>query len=181
MRTEKSLRFMLVIALSLVFAGGSAAAAEDRPFRLTLPPQIYAVPEVEMNIYFANTVLTTPDEHVSFEVECSIGQSDERHWALTAKPSDVGSVPLTIRVKDSQGEILESASATVTIVPRQAGIEKKIRILIVGDSLTHASAYPNEIGRLFEKPGNPEWKMLGTHKPSGTAERVTHEGYGGWT
>jgi len=84
-------------------------------------------------------------------------------------------------VKDSKGTIVESASTTVTIVPQQAGAEKKIRLLNVGDSLTHASVYPNEIARLLENPGNPEWKMPGTHKPSGAVERVAHEGYGGWT
>ncbi len=181
MLTEKSSRYILFMALSPVFAGGLAAADEERPFRLTLPPQIYAVPDVEMNVYFANTVLISPGQKVSFEIDCPIGQSDEVHWTLTAKPSEVGSVPLTLRVKDSRGAVVESASTTVTIVPQQAGTETKIRILIVGDSLTHASVYPNEIARLLETPGNPEWKMLGTHKPSGAAERVAHEGYGGWT
>lgn len=181
MLTKKLPPFMLVIASGLLFAGRLAEAGEDQQFRLTLPPQIYAVPEVEMNLYFANTVLTTTEDHVSFEIDCPIGQSDEVHWTLTAKPSDVGSVPLTLRVKDSKGAIVESASTTVTIVPQQAGADKKIRLLIVGDSLTHASVYPNEVARLLEAPGNPEWKMLGTHKPSGVAERVAHEGYGGWT
>ncbi len=172
---------MVVTIFGLVFAGGWAEADEARPFRLTLPPQIYAVPDVEMNVYFANTVLTAADQKVSVEVECPLGESDAMHWTLTAKPSDVGSVPLTLRVKDSNGAILESAAATVTIVPPQAGSDKKIKILIVGDSLTHASVYPNEVARLLATPGNPEWKMLGTHKPSGAAEGVAHEGYGGWT
>ena len=181
MRTQNYFRSMLVMALGFVFAGGLAAADEARPLRLTLPLQIYAVPDVEMNVYFANTVLTSPEQMLSFEIDCAIGQSDELHWSLTAKPSDVGSVPLTLRVKDAKGAIVESASTTVKIVPQQAGADKKIRLLIVGDSLTHASVYPNEVARLLETPGNPEWKMLGTHKPSGAAERVAHEGYGGWT
>lgn len=172
---------MFAMTLGVVSAEGLTAADERLPIRLTLPPQIYAVPEVEMNVYFANTVLTAPDEHVSFEVDCPLGQSDASHWTLTANPADVGSVPLTLRVKDSQGEIMESATTTLTIVPQQAGAEKTIRLLIVGDSLTHASVYPNEIARLLDGPGNPEWKMLGTHRPSGAAERVAHEGYGGWT
>ena len=118
---------------------------------------------------------------LTYEVDCAIGQSNEFRWTLIAKPSDVGAVPLTLRVKDAKGTIVETASTTVTIIPQQAGAVKKIRILIVGDSLTHASVYPNEVARLLETPGYPEWQMLGTHRPSCAAERVAHEGYGGWT
>jgi lysophospholipase L1-like esterase len=136
---------------------------------------------VETNIYFANTVLNQPEQELAFEVDCSLGNSDALHWSLTAKRSDVGSMPLTLRVKDSVGEVLESASTTVNIVSADAGIGKAIRLLIVGDSLTHASVYPNEIARLLDGAGNPKWQMLGTHKPSGAAANVAHEGYGGWT
>ncbi len=53
--------------------------------------------------------------------------------------------------------------------------------MIIGDSLTHASAYPNEIARLLSQHDNPKWVMLGSHKPASAAEGVSHEGYGGWT
>jgi lysophospholipase L1-like esterase len=53
--------------------------------------------------------------------------------------------------------------------------------LIVGDSLTHATTYSNEIARLLSLPGNPNWIMLGTHKPPKAVNGVAHEGYGGWT
>ena len=57
------------------------------------------------------------------------------------------------------------------------GKGKDMTLLIVGDSLTHASAYPNEIARLLALPGNPRWTMIGTHKPAGVAAGVVHEGY----
>ena len=181
MHTGKLPRLVLVVFHFLMITRSLVAADDDRSFRLTLPPQIYAVPEVEMSVYFANTVLSSPDQKLSFEVDCPLGHYDEHHWTLTAKSADVGSVPLTLHVKDAAGAVVESATATVTIVPSDAGTGKDIRLLIVGDSLTHASVYPNEIARLFGEPGNPKWQMLGTHKPSGAAEHVAHEGYGGWT
>ena len=49
------------------------------------------------------------------------------------------------------------------------------------DRLTHGTIYANEIARPLSLPGNPEWKMLGTHRPSRAEEGVAHEGYGGWT
>ncbi|MBL4883461.1 MAG: SGNH/GDSL hydrolase family protein [Planctomycetaceae bacterium] len=52
---------------------------------------------------------------------------------------------------------------------------------MIGDSLTNASQYPNEVARLLSLPGNPEWEMLGTHRPGAAASGVMHEGYGGWT
>lgn len=69
----ESSRYMLALALSFVFAEGPVAADEDRPLRLTLPPQIYAVPEVEMNVCFANTVLTSPEQKLSFESSVRLG------------------------------------------------------------------------------------------------------------
>ena len=160
----------------------SVIATDDaQSTRLTLPPQVFAVSDVETNIYFANTVLTVPGQKLSFEVDCPLGHSDALHWTLTASPADIGSVPLTLRVMDSTGTVLETAATTVNIVPPNAGAEREISLLIVGDSLTHASVYPNEIARLLDTPENPEWRMLGTHRPSGAAARVAHEGYGGWT
>ncbi len=67
------------------------------------------------------------------------------------------------------------------MIAADAGAGKSISLLIVGDSLTHATAHPNELARLLSLPGNPTWKMLGTHVPASATEGVRHEGYGGWT
>jgi lysophospholipase L1-like esterase len=53
-------------------------------------------------------------------------------------------------------------------------------VLVIGDSLTHATHYPNELARLMGKPGNPKFTLLGTHKPANAKPGVAHEGYGGW-
>ena len=66
-------------------------------------------------------------------------------------------------------------------MPADAGQGKKIRLLIIGDSLTGATHYPNEIGRLLSHKGNPQWEMLGTVKASWATQGVIHEGRGGWT
>ncbi len=172
---------LLTVFIAVLVSRSVVATDDVQSPRLTLPPQIFAVSDVETNIYFANTVLTVQGQGLSFEVDCPLGHSDALHWTLTARPADVGSVPLTIHVKDSNNTLLETAATTVNIIPSNAGIGRKISLLIVGDSLTHASVYPNEIARLLDAPGNPEWQMLGTHKPSEAAARVAHEGYGGWT
>lgn len=158
-----------------------AAAAKSRSFRLTLPPAVYAVPGVEVSLYFENTVLVAADQKAGFDVECSLGTVEARRWRLKAETSQVGRVPLKLKVKDESGKVVDEAMTQVHVVAAEAGQDKDIALLIVGDSLTHSSAYPNEIARLLSLPGNPKWQMVGTHKPSGVAAGVAHEGYGGWT
>lgn len=175
--------FFLLALLTLRTALGddAAARANERPFRLTLPPTVYAVPGVEMSLYFENTVLLAEGQKVAFEVECPLGKVETRRWTLTATEQQVGSVPLKLKVKDESGKIAEEATTQVQVVPAEAGKGQDLTLLIVGDSLTHASTYPNEVARLLALPGNPQWKMIGTHKPAGAAAGVVHEGYGGWT
>lgn len=171
------------IALALVLVGlvSPWATAAKNTLRLGLPPATYAVPGVETNIYWDNVVLTRTPEQYRFSAQCDLGRSEARRWTLTPTAADVGEHRLTISVSDSTGRLLDNASTVLRVVPAQAGQGRKLRLLVIGDSLTGATAYPNEIARLLSLPGNPAWEMLGTHRPTSAAEGVSHEGYGGWT
>ncbi|MBI3881454.1 MAG: SGNH/GDSL hydrolase family protein [Verrucomicrobia bacterium] len=155
--------------------------AANAPLRLTLPPTIYAVPGVEMSLYFSNAVLAAATDRLSFSVTCAVGQSDSVRWKLNATAKQVGEHPLTIKVSDQSGRALGQAATKVRVVPADAGRDQDIALLIVGDSLTAASAYPTEVARLFALPDNPKLQMLGSQKPATTVKGVAHEGYGGWT
>lgn len=109
-----------------------------------------------------------------------VGANEAKRWTVTPADQDVGDHPVEVAVKDAQGKVLEHATTTLRIAPRNAGAGRTLRLLIVGDSLTHATFYPNEIARLLSEPGNPKWTMLGTHRPTNAAKGVAHEGYGGW-
>lgn len=148
--------------------------------QLTVPPVVYATPDVAMSLYHDNLVLTQKPEDYRFEFQCKLGTSEARRWTVKPADADVGDHPLSITVKDAAGQVLEQGSSLLRISPRKAGEGKALRLLIVGDSLTHATMYPNEIATLLSRPGNPTWKMLGTHKPSSAQPQVSHEGYGGW-
>lgn len=174
--------FCLGCAISITAQNASRPLAPAAGgLRLTLPPTVYAVPGVPMNLHFANVVLTTPEAVPSFGVECAIGQTLSNRWTLTATPSQLGRHPLALRASLGSGGAGERAQTAVQVVPADAGKGQDIALLIVGDSLTHASVYPNEIARLLALPGNPKWRMLGTHRPASAATNVAHEGYGGWT
>lgn len=161
---------------ALLFA--TAACAGD--LQLTLPPVLYATPDVEMSIYHDNIVLTEKPETFNFEFQCPLGKNEARRWTVKPLDKDVGDHPVEITVKDQTGRTVESGRLTLHISPRKAGEGKSLRLLIVGDSLTHASIYPNEIAKMLARPGNPKWSLIGTHKPGSALPEVSHEGYGGW-
>ncbi len=165
--------------LLLLLISIPAYAAED--LKLTLPPTIYAVPGVTLGIYHDNMVLSENSSAYNFEYKCKIGNIEPRRWVIKPTDEDVGSHPIEVLVKDASGRILEKAKSNLRISPRNSEVTKTLRILIVGDSLTHATVYPNELARLLSVPGNPKPIFLGTHKPASALMGVAHEGYGGWT
>ena len=171
----------VLLLLALLAAGTCLGEDKAGPLRLTLPPEFYAVPGVEMSVYYDNIVLTETPDAYRFTVACGVGTAEAKRWTVTPKAADVGDHSLKVTVAAADGKQLGHATTTLRVVSAKAGTGRDVRLLIVGDSLTHATIYSNEIARLLSLPGNPRWKMLGTHKPARAAEGVAHEGYGGWT
>lgn len=174
-------RILRFLPLLLVASLAQPLTAEPGRVRLTLPPMVGAVPGVEMNLYLANVILAEPGAEFQFSIDCDVGQAGAVRWTLNASPEQIGEHSLTIRVSDKAGHLLAQGSTRVCVVPASAGQGRDVALLLVGDSLTHASVYPNEVARLLSQPGNPAWRMLGTHKPNWASATVAHEGYGGWT
>lgn len=176
---NRLLFFMLLFVCSEVTRGQEKQAAA---LQLTLPPTIYAAAGVPISVYFDNIILTENTSDYRFEVSCDVGRVQERRWLATPKDQHVGQHKLKVTVFSKDGQLIDSKSTLLKVIPADAGKNRNpIRLLIIGDSLTHASAYPNEIARLLSQPGNPRWRMVGSHKPSAAADGVFHEGYGGWT
>lgn len=151
--------------------------------RLVLPPLIEVVPGTTASLYLRSTLLeeTSPDGRV--EINCSFGEVDEENsiWSLNADEDQVGEFPLRARLISPEGQILYEAKTRIRVIPKDAGKNREISLLFVGDSLTHMSLYPNEVARLLSESGNPQWRMLGLHRPAAAVPGVAHEGYGGWT
>ena len=175
-------RHLLAVVLACLLPCHDARAKDvDGPLRLTVPTEFHAVVGDEMRIYYDNIVLTETPELYRFAVACDLGHAGERHWSIKPVADDIGRHDVKVTVANADGTVLGGAITTLEVVAADAGVERTIRLLIVGDSLTHATIYPNEIARLLSRPGNPSWKMLGTHRPAKATEGVAHEGYGGWT
>ncbi|HEY5313110.1 MAG TPA: hypothetical protein VIK18_11350, partial [Pirellulales bacterium] len=169
-----------VVLLSVVCL---AARAQDdsAALRLTLPPAMYAVVGQPTNIYLDDVILTQTPEQYRLEVLPKLGSVDATHWSFTPDKAQAKQFTLRLRVKNRAGRLLSQGSTRLQVVPADGGAGRKLSLLIVGDSLTHASVYPNELGRLLSIPGNPTCNLLGTHHPKSATAGVGHEGYGGWT
>jgi hypothetical protein len=129
---QRSMKSGLLFCLAVILAGD---------LQLTLPPVVYATPDVQMSIYHDNIVLTEKPQDYRFEFECKLGTNEARRWTVKPTDADVGDHPLAITVKDASGKVLEQGKTTLHISPRKAGADKTLRLLIVGDSLTHATVY----------------------------------------
>ena len=131
---------------------------------------------------FFDNLLSIPDSNaLSFRVTCPLGEADAHRWRVLPDNSQAGEHRFEVEVRDPRDDRQASAQAVLRVAPATAGAGRDLRLLIVGDSLTSASHYPNEIARLLAQPGNPRVTLLGTHRPANAKPGVAHEGYGGWT
>lgn len=169
-------------------------AVEVNALQLTLPAEIPLVVGTEFRLWFRNVAMTDDAATCRFEVQCERGAATAEHWTFTPKEADIGEYPLMITARSTNGTPIDPPTTVETtlriITPRilTAGNQTKtdladktpFRLLIVGDSLTHASTYPTEVARLLKASGT-NVELMGTHRPEGVAEGIAHEGYGGWT
>lgn len=169
----------LALAVFIAFAFARSETPAEQ-LHLTLPPAWFAVPGVPMSLYYDNIVLTEQPESYRFEVTCDIGGSEPRRWTVTPTDRDVGAHAMSITVKNAQGAVVQQGRTVLHVAPRTAGADRSLRLLIVGDSLTAATLYPNDLAKLLRGTGNPKWTMLGTSRPPSAGPGVAHEGYGGW-
>ena len=142
--------------------------------RLLLPEKIYAVPGVEMNVYFNNIVTVINPNNYVFDVDCKKGRNDQKRWRFIPQKNDAGSYKWSIRVISDEG-VVASGETQLVVLPFDAGSQKEITMLIVGASQTGAGHYPDRMAELMKRPGNPKFTTVGTKGRAGK-----HEGYGGW-
>ena len=166
-------RNCLTLFLAFFLLAGVLSAAEN--VRLFVPEKIYAVPGVEMNVYFNNIVTVINPANYVFDVDCKKGRNDLKRWRFTPGEKDVGTWKWKIRVINESGTVAEAESELV-VVPGDAGKGRSISMLIVGASQTGAGYYPKRVAEQMKKPGNPEFTLVGT-RSNGEGK---HEGYGGW-
>ncbi|MBR2357660.1 MAG: hypothetical protein IKA65_06520 [Lentisphaeria bacterium] len=149
-----------------------------------IPQDIYAVVGEECNIYFRNVFLAVNHDNFIFDVTAAIGKQEHKRWTFIPGRDHGGkSYKLTLKVYDCQEKLVAEASTNVHVSSADAASGKKVSILLVGDSLTNATHYPNRLLDLCQQSKAPELTMVGSHAGSGRkviSGGVAHEGYGGW-
>jgi lysophospholipase L1-like esterase len=177
--------YLALFGMLLLVGVSDGAKAEALPgkVRLVLPPVIYATPEVECNLYFDNAILTTSVENYTFDVKCNIGLQMSERWAVTPTNDNVGHHPIIVDVRDNSNQLVARGESIVRVELPPRKIEKPITLLIVGDSLTEASVYPQQIVELANGGGTRWLELIGTRGPNNMPPSgdVKHEGYSGWT
>ena len=118
------------------------------PVRLTLPPTIYAVVGHQMNVYFDNVTLVLNPDNYAFDVTCAKGRQQSERWTYTPAAQDVGSHPFELTVRNEQNELIASGHCELKVV---TAAKTELSVLMIGDSLTHASVYPARVAELADK------------------------------
>ena len=179
-----SLLLFCVFSVSGCFAASTAVRKLPKQDKLILFEKIYAVPGIECNIYFSNIFLAVNHANYVFDVDCKVGRNDLKRWRFTPKAEHGGKTfPLSIKVYDETGLVAEAATM-IYVAHADAGKDKKINILMVGDSYTNHTVYPAWLYELCKKENKPELNMIGTrryeYKGANIAPEVRSEGYSGW-
>jgi lysophospholipase L1-like esterase len=126
-------------------------------------------------------VLVLNVANYAFDVECAKGRQQEERWTFTPQADDVGEHELRLQVRNERNQVVAQGNCVVRVLPANAADGKQASLLLIGDSLTHASVYPQHVLTLAEQPNNPRLTLIGSHGPNGEPGKVRHEGYGGWT
>ena len=187
-RVRVRLPRMVLLLLTISISLGRCTAADkavDPPLassgpRLTLPAKFYAVVGDEMGVNLDNLILAENPAAFELQVISPVGQQTGSRWSITPPPDQVGVHDWQVRVVQG-GQPVDQRAMQLQVVSASAGEGRTVRLLIVGDSLTHASITANDLAARLSRPGQPKTTFLGTHRPAGAAPDVAHEGYGGWT
>lgn len=97
MKHINSRRFVQHALLTWVASLLVATASIAEELQLTLPPVVYAVPNLETAIYFDNIVLAKSLDAHRFKIECGLGKHETGRWTVTPTTDSRGDHAVTMR------------------------------------------------------------------------------------
>ncbi len=182
----------LTVLVAIAF-GGSPNACHGKPIddvdavagpvRLVLPPVIYAIPELECNVYFDNVILTLNSKNYAFDVTSPVGLQFQERWAFTPSAEDIGEYPITIDVRDEFNTLVAHGHSTIRVADTQLPAADPATLLMVGASFTQYSIYPRHVLNLSRNGLKPGLVLVGSRGVGNMppTDDLRHEGYSGWT
>ncbi len=113
--------------------------------QLVLPAKMYGVAGVEMNLYFDNVALMVNRRNYLIEVTCKKGSHYQDRWTFTPTEKDVGQYSFLLKIKNAENKVIATAVSQVHIATTKFAKTRILSpktMLIIGESLTAASYYP---------------------------------------
>ena len=147
---------------------------------LTLPQALDAIVEEPTSVIFENLIKHLSPDGLRFEVECDIGAATTHGWSVLPAAADVGDHVWTLKVYSGEEQV-DSSHCIIRVLPAGTGAGIPVRMLMIGDSLTEYSLYPNKVAARCAARNGLALTLLGTRHPQAADSLVFHEGYGGWT
>ena len=172
---------LIVGPVTCVLQGADTPNLSTDPLRMALPPTLVAAAGIETNVYFDNVVLCLNPANYAFDVVCSKGSQQAERWTWTPTEADVGDVPFELLVRDDSNRIISRGRMVVKVVAATQAADRDLSLLLIGDSLTHASVYSQRLLDLSKQSGKGTITLVGSHRPNASSDLNRHEGYGGWT
>ena len=141
---------------------------------IILPPEIYAVPGKEINVYFDNLFLE--DNHYSLDVSGILAGAVQQNERLKIIPEKTGSATLTVTAYSRDAAYSKLAEAKTTVrVGDGAG---NIKALFIGDSIMEGGIITQTLLDNAAADGKLSVTLYGSRTRFSPANR--HEGYGGF-
>lgn len=176
--------------LEQLFASANAAPSKSTESNVSaegspiprLPDSLTAVVNEPFSLYYDGVVAgKEPD---TFLVDISSptlhGTAEQRRWTVTPKESDVGDHTLSVTVRDWNDAILAHQKVSLEVVSAPK-LDKPIKILLVGDSLTHATDYPELLYQKLDAWAPGQIQFIG-HQQENTHDACRrNESCNGWT
>lgn len=176
----------ILLGASLAAVAQVPETVQEKPssfpgtIRLSLPPRIYAVPGVETNVYFDNICLVINPLNYVFDAICEKGIQQVERWTFLPAEEDAGEYSFAVEVRDQANQIIARAESVLQVTSGKSGAGASVTVLTIGDSLTHATIYPEQLLTLSKEDENLNITLVG-HVPNEAKPEVRIEGYGGWT
>jgi len=171
----------------VISAGSVDKTAAKLPYQaidISLPDTIYAVVGDKLQLFYRGMIKTHDPYFYDILVACSNGNQYPRYFEYTPRASDVGTVPFTLQVKDSDNNVLgqKTCKLVTKAAVRSPAVNKNI--LCLGDSGTTEGIWCQEASRrLIGSGGTPAGLSLTNISFVGrkTGGGIGWEGNGGWT
>lgn len=174
------------------FTAAIEAAVQQyrKPINVHLPNKIYAVVGDRLQLFYRGIVEAVNPYNYDIDVRCSKGNAYPRYFDYLPTADDIGSVDLTINVRDETGAILGTKTCVLQTVAAPVSPATTKKIFTFGDSLTSHGKWCNEANRRLTKTnavdgiygkGLSNIVFCGSREITANETTTKYFGVGGWT